>query len=150
MSITGIEKVIAHLELIQSNINRYGLYSFLVKIVSIVFLLSTEVLFYYFWASIQPIGLHLIVMSTVQILIIVGFWVIDAYYLRQERLFRHHYDAIRQQSDTDLNMYISIHNNKPKSSWKSTIFSLTLVIFYAIEIVFVLFLPAIGLYDIIY
>ena len=146
----GIEKVIAHLGLIQSNINRNGLYSFLVKIVSIVFLLSTEVLFYYFWASIQPIGLHFIVMAAAQILIIVGFWVMDAYYLRQERLFQHHYDAIRQQNDTDLNMYVSIHKNKPKTDWSSVIFSFTLILFYAIEIIFVLINTCSWIYDIIY
>lgn len=146
----GTEKVIAHLELIQSNINRHGIYSFMVKILSMVFVITTEVLFIYYIPKVTPIGLFLLVVPTMQLLIIVGFWVIDAHYLRQERLFRHHYDAVRQQSDTDLNMYVSIHYNKPKSSWKSTIFSITLVIFYAIEIVFVLFLPAIALYELIF
>ncbi|MCY4402885.1 MAG: hypothetical protein OXD54_09945 [Candidatus Poribacteria bacterium] len=146
----GTEKVIAHLQMIQANINRHGLYSFLVKGLSVVFVISTEVLLFYFLTIISTIGFIFIIVSTVQILLIIGFWMIDAYFLQQERLFCHHYDAIRQQNDTDLNMYVGIHKDKPKSSWNSVIFSFTFTIFYSIEIVLVLLIPAIGIYDLIF
>ncbi len=131
--------------MIQSNINRLSLNSFLVKGGSLVIVISSEILSVYTVFKIDAVGLILIVLPVVQFLFILGFWVLDAYFVRQERLFRHHYDAVRQQSDTDFNMYVRTHNNKPKSSWDSVIFSLTLIIFYVIEIVFILFLPAIAL-----
>ncbi len=43
-------------------------------------------------------------------------------------------------------MDVGIHNNRPYSSWGSAIFSLTLVIFYTVEIIFVLFLPTVLLF----
>ena len=66
---------------------------------------------------------------------IIGFWVLDAYFLWQERLFRAEYDRVRQQDGTDFIMNPVQHT--PKHRWRSTFFSTTLVIFYGIEIVFV-------------
>ena len=68
---------------------------------------------------------------------IAGFWILDGYFLWQERLLRHVYDDIRKQTDTDFKMDLGKHKGKPKSSWISTIFSVTLIIFYSIEALFV-------------
>lgn len=51
--------------------------------------------------------------------------------------FRQVYEEIRQQSDTDFKMDLNKHRGKSKCSWISAIFSLTLVIFYFIEVLFV-------------
>ena len=71
---------------------------------------------------------------------ILGFWVLDGYFLWQERLFRRVYDEVRVQFDTDFQMDPLKHRDKPKCSWVSAIFSVTLVIFYLIEIAFAAFL----------
>lgn len=67
----------------------------------------------------------------------IGFWILDGYFLRQERLFRQVYDEIRVQPDTDFKMNPVKHKNKPKCSWIAAVFSPTLVIFYIVEIVFI-------------
>ena len=73
----------------------------------------------------------------VLLLPVVGFWILDGYFLWQERLFRQVYEEVRQQSDTDFKMDLGKHRDKPKCSWISAIFSVTLIIFYFIEGLFV-------------
>ena len=73
------------------------------------------------------------------ILPVMGFWILDRYFLWQERLFRKVYDEVRVQSDTDFKMDLLKHKDKPKCSWVSAIFSVTFVIFYSIEIAFIVF-----------
>ena len=71
-----------------------------------------------------------------------GFWILDGYFLWQERLFREVYNEIRVQSDTDFEMNPMKHKNRPECSWLSAIFSPTLIIFYLMEIVCIIaYLP---------
>ena len=72
----------------------------------------------------------------VPVLLILPVWILDGYFLWQERLFRQVYGEVRVQSDTDFEMNPMKHKNKPKCSWLSAIFSRTLVIFYLVEIAF--------------
>lgn len=126
----GTEKVVKHLEMTQAGINRLGRNSFLLKSWSMTILVAAMVLItrenlqnqYFILALFCPI---------------VGFWILDGYFLRQERLFRHVYDDIREQTETNFEMDLGKHKGKPKSSWLSAIFSITLVIFYLIEVLFV-------------
>ena len=67
---------------------------------------------------------------------VLGFWVLDGYFLMQERLFRKVYDDVRAREDTDFGMDVS--KFKSKSSWLRSMFSVTLNIFYGMEIFFVL------------
>ena len=69
---------------------------------------------------------------------VIGFWILDGYFLWQERLFRKVYDEIRKQEATDFAMNLMKHKNKPKCKWKDSTLSVTLNIFYGIEILFVL------------
>ena len=129
------EKAVKHLEMIQAIINRLGNNSFRVKGASLAIIITAGVL--------TPRGLNVLpyVLSlTVLIPIILGFWTLDGYYLWQERLFRQVYEEVRQQNDTDFNMDVSKHKTNPECSWASTIFSVTFIVFYAIEIVFTLFI----------
>ena len=48
------------------------------------------------------------------------------------------YDEIRTLPDTDFKMDIMKHGDKPKCNWLSSFFSVTLVVFYLIEILFIL------------
>ena len=127
----GTEKVVKHLEMIQAVINRLGSNSFLVKSWSMTIIVAAMVLI-----ARQNIQNPYFVL--VLIFPALGFWILDGYFLWQERLFRQVYDEIRAQSDTDFAMNPTKHKNKPKCSWLSAIFSLTLVIFYILEIAFII------------
>ena len=126
----GTEKVVKHLEMTQAVINRLGRNSFLLKSWSMTILVAAMVL-------IARENLQNSYFVLVLFLPIVGFWILDGYFLWQERLFRYVYDDIREQTDTDFKMDLGKHKGKPKSSSLSAIFSVTLIIFYLIEVLFV-------------
>jgi hypothetical protein len=77
---------VKHLELIQAVITRLGTSSFLIKgwaltIAGAFFVILAENLS---WR-----------MSATAFIPLIVFWLLDAYYLHQEQLFRHLYDAVR-------------------------------------------------------
>ena len=127
----GTEKVVKHLEMTQTVINRLGSNSFLVKSWSMTIIIAAMVLI-----TRQEIQNPYFVL--VLILPAIGFWILDGYFLWQERLFRQIYDEIRVQSDTDFEMNPMKHRDKPKCSWFSAFFSITLIIFYIVEIAFII------------
>ena len=130
------EKVVKHLEMIQTVINRLGSNSFLLKGWSMTVIVTAMVLIARYDLQNPCIILSLIIP-------ILGFWILDGYFLWQERLFRKVYDDVRTQADTDFKMDVMKHKNKPKCSWKSAMFSITLNIFYLVEVgltIFVFFI----------
>ena len=127
----GTEKVVKHLEMTQAVINRLGSNSFLVKSWSMTIIVAAMVL-------IAKHEIQTPYFVLVLILPALGFWILDGYFLWQERLFRQVYDEIRVQSDTDFEINPMKHRNKPQCSWLSAIFSVTLVIFYIVEIAFII------------
>jgi hypothetical protein len=127
---TGIEKVVKHLEMIQGVINRLGGNSFQLKGWSMTIIVAATVL-------IAKPDLPSPYFIFVLLIPILGFWGLDGYFLWQERLFREIYKEISQQEDTDFKMNVPKHKNKPKCSWVSATFSITLIPFYAIEIVLI-------------
>ncbi len=142
------EKVVKHLEMIQRYIIRYGFYSMLTKGGSLLLVIASQVLlatfvFFIIHHNIAATDVMPVVLAVGAVLfvIVLGFWVLDAYLLQGERLFRHHYDAVRQQDDTDFNMYVTQYKSRPKGGHASAFFSVTLILFYAIELIFVLFIP---------
>ena len=126
----GTEKVVKHLEMTQAVINRLGRNSVLLKSWSMTILVAAMVLI----ARENLQNQYFVLML---FLPIVGFWILDGYFLSQERLFRQIYDDIRQQTETDFKMDLGKHKNTPKCSWIAAIFSVTLIIFYLIEVLFV-------------
>ncbi len=127
------ERVIKHLEFIQGVINRLGGNSFLLKGWSMTVLVGGSLLMVRIRSD-QPL-LALLLLAPV-----VGFWLLDAYFLWQERLFRAEYNRVRQQDETDFQMNPMQHTDKPNNTWHETVRSVTLGIFYGIEIAFVLIL----------
>lgn len=127
------ERVVKHLEFIQGVVNRLGANAFLLKGWSMTVLVAGALLMVRFRPDQPLLALTLLVP-------VLGFWLLDAYFLWQERLFRAEYDRVRQQGETDFAMKPMQHKTKPKHSWPATFFSVTLVIFYVIEILFVLVL----------
>ena len=128
----GTEKVVKHLEMAQGVINRLGNNGSLVKRWSMTIIVAAMVLI-----AKHDVATPYFVL--VLILPVLAFWILDGYFLWQERLFRKVYDEIRVQSDTDFEMNPMKHKNKPKCSWLSAILSVTLIIFYLVEVLFIFF-----------
>ena len=124
------ERIVKHLEFIQGVVNRLGSNAFLLKGWSMTVLVAGALLM----VRLRPDQPLLVLTLLVPVF---GFWLLDAYFLWQERLFRAEYDRVRQQDETDFAMNPVQHRDKPKHSWPATFFSVTLVIFYVIEILFV-------------
>ena len=124
----GTEKIVEHLKMTQAIINRLANNCVLVKGWSMTIILAAMVL----------ITKHEIQSPYfVSVLLILPVWILDGYFLWQERLFRKVYGEVRVQSDTDFEMNPMKHKNVPKCSWLSAILSPTLFIFYLIEIAFI-------------
>ena len=123
----GTEKVVKHLEMTQMVINRLGRNSFLLKNWSMTVLVAAIVL-------IARENIHGSYFALMLFVPIAGFWFLDGYFLRQERLFRQIYEEIRQQTDTDFSMNARKHVGKVKCDWPSAIFSVTLLVFYLAEV----------------
>ena len=89
------ERVTKHLEFIQGVVNRLGGNAFLLKGWSMTVLVGGSLLMVRIVPDQPLLALTLLVP-------VFGFWLLDAYFLWQERLFRAEYDRVRQQNETDL------------------------------------------------
>lgn len=123
------DRVVKHLEMIQGVVTRLGTNSFLLKGWSMTVLVAGSLLMVRLRPD-EPL------LALTLLLPVIGFWLLDAYFLWQERLFRDEYNRVRDQDKTDFAMNPMQHRNKPKRSWSSTFFSVTLVLFYVMEIAF--------------
>ena len=116
------EKRIRHLDFIQLTITRMAANSFLLKA----------------WAVTLVAGLFALATkdSTLSFILIaylpvVSFWILDGFYLHQERLYRALYDNVRIKSEDEIDFAMNTADFKdPSSSWLSALISRTLSIFY--------------------
>jgi hypothetical protein len=125
------EQIVRHLEITQGVVNRLASNSFSIKGWSMA-ILAAAILFI---ARSNNIYSEYLILTF--LIPIVGFWLLDGYFLWQERLFRGVYDDVRQQENTDFKMNIPAQLNKVNNKWFNGIFSPTLEIFYSVEIVFI-------------
>lgn len=123
------ERIAKHLEMTQSVIDRIGRNSFQLKGWSMTILVAAKVL-------ITRTDLPSPFLILALIFPIIGFWLLDGYFIRQERLLRHIYDEVRNQSDTNFEMDINKHTNKSNCRWRSIFSSIVLGIFYGVEAIF--------------
>jgi hypothetical protein len=67
----------------------------------------------------------------------IAIWILDGYYLNQERLFRDLYNKVRllNNDQIDFSMNTSIFN---KSSWCNILFSKTILVFHGVILVSIL------------
>ena len=117
-----MEKKQSHLEMIQGIVNRLSQNSFLLKgwnvvLVSALFALAANntKLFFIYLAYFPAIA----------------FWILDGYFLWQERLFRALYDYVRglEENEIDFSMDTSMVKDRV-ASWGEVVFSKTLLIFH--------------------
>jgi hypothetical protein len=118
-----MENRLAHLQMIQAIIarlagNSFQLRGWCITIVSAIFAI-------YAGKSVHEV-IYISFFS------IIMFWILDGYFLRQERMFRRLYDQIRLQPD-DFGVDFSMDTARVAGgvpSWVFTCFSTTLLAFY--------------------
>ena len=111
-----------HLEMIQGVVNRLSgnsssLKGWGVVLISALFAISTK-----------ESSRFLVFVTFLPAL---AFWILDSYYLRQERLFREHYNQVRNMDESDIDFSMdtsSVEEEVP--GWFCTCFSPTILIFY--------------------
>ncbi len=114
-----------HLEFVQGVINRMGQNSFYIKgwtvtLVAALFALAAKDADQKF--------------ITIAYFPTVVFWLLDSYYLYQERLFRKLYDHVRVHDNSDFSLNTK-QFDKGISSWAGALLSKTILLFYGIIIV---------------
>ncbi len=114
------ETRIAHLQMIQAVITRMAGNSFLVKgwtvtLVAALFALAA--------ADANRFFIYVAYLPAVM------FWSLDAYFLRQERLFRKLYDQVREAGDGNVDFSMNTHPLNAGTTW-SVAWSRTLCLFH--------------------
>lgn len=112
----------AHLEMIQAVVNRMSINSFLLKGWSVVLI---SALFALAAGDSQALFVYIAYFPAI------AFWMLDAYFLRQERLFRKLYDRVRHlaETDVDFSMDTSVVDGEV-AAWSAVVFSKTLLVFH--------------------
>jgi hypothetical protein len=121
-----VDNKLKHLEFIQKVIDRQARNSFLLKgwVITLVAagLALKEVNY----------------LTELLVYLIVVFWVLDSYYLWQERLFRSLYNEVRKKSITKIDFNMSTGNLTDECKFLDVLSSRTLLIFYISLMIFVL------------
>lgn len=116
-----MEAKIKHLEFIQTTINRMANNSFLLKGWAIT-VVGGLLAFGFDNLNYQHIFISLITLFF--------FWVLDGYYLHQEKLFRELYERIAKKKEDEINFSMKTERCEKDEDWFACIFSPTLRIFY--------------------
>lgn len=126
-----MEKKIKHLELIQAVIARMNTNSFMLKGWTVTLVVAL------FALDISKSSVSFIKISFLPAIL---FWVLDGYFLYQERLFRELYDKIRLKDESQI--YFSMKRSSSIGKFFAAALSKTLILFYGaliLTIVYILF-----------
>lgn len=128
-----MENKIKHLEFIQGTINRMANNLFLLKGWSITLIAALFALF------VKDANKNSILIIYFPVII---FWILDGYFLSQERLFRDLYDHVRKlpEKKIDFSMDTSRFQKDNGSGWLSCMFSCTALFFYIPLVLILLFM----------
>ena len=126
-----------HLEFIQGTVNRLSTNSFLLKGWSVVLV---SALFALAAADSSRYFIYLAYFPAI------AFWILDGYFLWQERLFRALYDHVRslEEADVDYSMDTSPYVDRT-TSWAGVCWSKTLVIFHGVVLLTVVIVTLLAL-----
>ena len=120
-----MERKLKHLEMIQGVINRMAHCSFLLKgwsviLVSGLFALAAK--------ETNPLFVYLAYLPAI------AFWILDGYYLFQERLYRKLYGEVRtmEPDEIDFGMNASRFKGQDGATWPKSILSKTMLLFHGI------------------
>jgi len=122
-----------HLEFIQAAVNRMASNLFLLKgwtvtLIAALFALAAK--------DAKPVYFAIAYFPPFM------FWVLDGYFLSQERRFRSLYDHVRKlpESEIDFSMNTEPYKKLPRNGWWASIFSRTLLIYYGTLIATMVFI----------
>ena len=112
-----------HLEFIQGVISRMASNSFLLKGWTILLVAALFAFFARFGDSLYIFAVFVPLAA---------FWILDGFFLSQERLFRALYDHVRtlEEQAIDFSMDTSYYRRNKRNSWLNAILSATLALFY--------------------
>lgn len=117
-----MENKLKHLEFIQTVINRMAGNCFMLKGWAITLVAAL------FALSAKDANHSYIFIAYFPVII---FWILNGYFLSQERLFRVLYDHVRKLEESKIDFSMDTdHFKNIKNSWVRSIFSKTLSIFY--------------------
>ncbi|SCF03276.1 hypothetical protein [Micromonospora mirobrigensis] len=117
------EQRIKHLEFIQAIVNRLGTNSFLIK----GWAITVTAAIFAFEAK-DPNWR----MALTTFLPVVAFWLLDSYFLRQERLFRRLYDDVRRKDSSTEPFSMDVRPYQRAVRLSAVVRSRTMVIFYGV------------------
>ncbi len=126
------DKKIKHLELIQNIISRMANNSFALKgwavtLISAMFVLSDKD---------SNKGFFILVYFPV-----VMFWILDSYFLGQEKYFRDLYDEVRQKDEANIDFSMKLKSTKSNINlWMEAVITPSIYIFYGVIIAIILLL----------
>ena len=112
-----------HLEFIQGTINRMAGNLFFLRGWTITLIAA---LFAFFVKDANTDFIFVVYLP------VIIFWILDGYFLSQERLFRTLYNHVRKldEKEIDFSMNTSEYNEDKRNSWLRSMFSSTLLFFY--------------------
>lgn len=125
-----MEAKLKHLEMIQGVINRMANNSFLLKgwsviLVSALFALAAK--------DSNKLYIYLSYFPSL------AFWVLDGYFLRQEKLYRKLYDKVRNINDSEIDFSMDTSSlTNQVHTWSEVIFSKTLSFFHGVIVLTIL------------
>jgi len=120
----------AHLQMIQAVVNRMSVNSFLLKGWSVVLI---SALFALAAANTKVLFVYLAYFPAI------AFWVLDGYFLHQERLFRDLYDLVRSLDEDSIDFSMDTSQvRSSKNSWSASALSRTLLLFHGAVIASIL------------
>jgi hypothetical protein len=119
-----VEKKMKHLDFLQFVIARMNANSFLLKGWAVTLVVAL------FALDISKTSVSFIKVSFLPAIL---FWILDGYFLYQERLFRDLYDNVRMKDESQINFSMKRSSN----AWKffDAVFSKTLSLFYGVLII---------------
>jgi len=122
-----MENKIKHLEFIQNIITRMNSNSFMLKAWTITLVSAL------FALAANDTNMNYVLVSYIAIPV---FWILDGFYISQERQYRSLYTDVAKKSQNEIDFSLdATQYNKGKNTWISGIISKTLIPFYGISIV---------------
>lgn len=121
-----MENKLKHLEFIQQAINRMASNLFLLKGWTVTLIAAMFAL-----AANESRDLYFLLAFFATVM----FWLLDGYFLSQERRFRSLYDHVRKLEETEIDFSMDTQPFKespPRNKWSHALFSSTLLIYYGV------------------
>jgi hypothetical protein len=118
-----MEKKLKHLEFLQGIINRMANCSFLLKGWSVILVAAL--------LALSAATQEKVALLSISFVPVIVFWILDGYYLWQERLFREVYNAVSKKTEDEIDFKINpMDFVVGRNTWLLTIFSKTILLFY--------------------